>query len=63
MQLRFGATGKERITLIDYYFKQILDIMVPDVHKYMMFSAEKGCDIFSDSEKNPDDVSELYRLL
>lgn len=37
--------------------------MVPDVHKYMLFSAEKSCDIFSNPEKNPDDISELYKML
>lgn len=47
-QFRFGATGKERISLIDYYLKQICDLLIPDVHKYTLYSAEQAVDIFSD---------------
>jgi len=62
IQYRFGATGKERVQLIDYYLKQICDLMIPDVHKYMLYSAECGIDIFSD-QKPQDECSELFRAI
>jgi hypothetical protein len=29
LRLRLGATGKERINAINYFFKQILDLLIP----------------------------------
>jgi hypothetical protein len=49
------------VSLIDYYLRQICDLMIPDVHKYMLYSAEFAVDIFSqEKEENP---SELFTVI
>ena len=43
-----GATGKERISAINYNFKQIFDILIPVHMKYLLWIAAEGKDLFSE---------------
>jgi len=47
LRLRLGATGKERVNAINYYFKQIYDILIPVHMKYLLWIASEGKDLFS----------------
>lgn len=42
MRFRLGATGKERVTAVNYFFKQILDICLPTHFRYFLHTAEAG---------------------
>ena len=33
---RYGAAGSERIATTDYYMKQIIDILLAYIHKYVV---------------------------
>jgi hypothetical protein len=39
LRYRIGATGKERINTINEYFRQIVNLSLPALHRYMMWSA------------------------
>ena len=41
-----GATGKERISAINYNFKQIFDILIPVHMKYLLWVASESKDLF-----------------
>lgn len=51
-QLRFGASGKERVDVVNFMFKQILEFLVPVHMKYILSAASQGIE-----QKNT--VSEL----
>ncbi len=36
MIARYGAAGSERIATTDYYVKQIIEILLGDIHKYIV---------------------------
>ena len=48
LRSRIGATGKERINTINEYFRQIVNLSLPALHRYMMWSASEGKHLFSD---------------
>jgi hypothetical protein len=33
---RYGAAGSERIAATDYYMKQIIEMLLADIHKYIV---------------------------
>jgi polyhydroxyalkanoate synthesis regulator phasin len=39
LRYRIGAAGKERISTINEYFRQIVNLSLPALHRYMMWSA------------------------
>jgi hypothetical protein len=39
LRTRIGATGRERVNTINEYFKQIVNISFPALHRYMMWTA------------------------
>jgi hypothetical protein len=41
MRYRIGATGKERISTVNEFFKQILNICFPALDRYLMWSASE----------------------
>mmetsp|Transcript_10279 Transcript_10279/g.11687 ORF Transcript_10279/g.11687 Transcript_10279/m.11687 type:complete len:568 (-) Transcript_10279:65-1768(-) len=47
LRLRMGATGSERERAIDFFFKQIYDILLPTHMKYLLMTSSEGKDIFS----------------
>jgi len=47
LRLRLGANGKERVNAINYFFKQIIDFVVPVHMKYLLSVATQNKDIFS----------------
>lgn len=47
LRSRIGATGKERINTINEYFRQIVNLSLPALHRYMMWSASEGKHLFS----------------
>jgi len=36
---KFGASGSERVKLINYYMNEIIEDLVTDVHKYFLVSS------------------------
>lgn len=42
LRLRLGATGKERINAINYFFKQVIDLLMPVHMKYLLWVATEG---------------------
>jgi len=47
LRLRLGATGRERVNAINYFFKQVYDILIPVHMKYLLWIASEGKDLFS----------------
>ena len=50
LRYKIGATGRERINTINEYFKQIVNLSLPALHRYMMWSAAEGRHLFSEDE-------------
>lgn len=46
LRLRQGAVGRDRIKVINYYFRELSEIMIPDLHKYILKTAEEESDLF-----------------
>jgi len=42
LRLRLGATGKERVNALNFFFKQIVDILIPVHMKYLLWVACEG---------------------
>jgi len=47
LRFRLGASGKERTSAINFFFKQIIDLNVPVHMKYLLWTAAEGKDLFS----------------
>jgi len=47
LRLRLGANGKERVEAINYFFKQIIEILIPVHMKYLLWVASEGKDLFN----------------
>jgi hypothetical protein len=52
MKLKQGAFGNERIKAINYYFKQMIELIMPNAFKYLNWAALNNVDLF-----NPDSIS------
>ncbi len=50
LRLRLGATGKERISAINFFFKQIVELLIPVHMKYLLWAASEGKDLFSSKD-------------
>jgi hypothetical protein len=48
LRTRIGATGRERVNTINEYFKQIVNISFPALHRYMMWTASERKHLFSE---------------
>ena len=46
MKAKFGAAGSERIATTDYYMKEIIEILIGDIHKYLMHCALGNSGLF-----------------
>jgi hypothetical protein len=46
LRMRQGAVGKDRIIAVNYYFKELSEIMVPDLQKYIIKTASEQSDLF-----------------
>ncbi len=64
MQNRFGTSGSERVSVVNYYMNEIIEVLVSDVHKYFL-----NCSAFSQgfSSHNPpksldEDVMRILNL-
>jgi len=49
LRTRIGTTGRERVNTINEYFKQIVNISFPALHRYMMWTASERKHLFSES--------------
>jgi hypothetical protein len=47
LRYKIGAAGKERINTINEYFRQIVNLSLPALHRYMMWSATEENHLFS----------------
>ena len=47
-EVTYRATGRELIKTINEYFRQIVNLPLPALHRYMMWSASKGKHLFGD---------------
>lgn len=52
LRIRQGAVGKDRIKVVNYYFKQLAEIMLPDMHKYILKTVEEQTDLFDPGFEN-----------
>lgn len=43
---RMGATGKERVMKLNECFKQIINLSLPALHRYMLWSASEKKHLF-----------------
>lgn len=43
---RYGAAGSERIAATDYYMKQIIEMLLADIHKYIVDCAVNDSGLF-----------------
>lgn len=59
VQLRFGATGKERVNALNYLFKQVVEIFIPLHMKYILWIASEGKHMF-DVSANQDMLLQNY---
>jgi hypothetical protein len=55
LRSRIGATGRERINTINEYFRQIVNLSLPALHRYMMWSASEGRHLFSSEDQGEDE--------
>lgn len=46
LRLRQGAIGKDRIKVINYYYKELSEIMIPDLQKYILKTVTEESDLF-----------------
>lgn len=46
LRIRQGAVGKDRIKVINYYFKELSEIMITDLQKYILKTAQEETDLF-----------------
>lgn len=46
LRLRQGAVGKDRMKVINYYFKELAEIILPDLQKYIIKTVEEETDLF-----------------
>lgn len=52
---KIGATGRERVNTINEYFKQIVNISFPALHRYMMWTASERKHLFSEGAATEED--------
>jgi hypothetical protein len=52
LKLKQGSFGNERIKAINYYFKQLIELIMPNAYKYLNWAALNNVDLF-----NPDSIS------
>lgn len=55
LRYRIGATGHERINTINEYFRQIVNLSLPALHRYMMWSAAEGRHLFGSHQEEEDE--------
>jgi len=44
-----GSFGKDRIKSIDYYFKEVVEMLLPEIQKYLIKIALENSDFFETS--------------
>ena len=44
--MRQGSLGKDRIKSISYYFKEMVEMLLPEIQKYIIKSAIENTDFF-----------------
>ena len=52
LRIRQGAVGKDRIKVINYYFKELSEIMITDLQKYVLKTAQEETDLFDPNYMN-----------
>ena len=63
LRSRIGATGRERISTINEYFRQIVNLSLPALHRYMMWSAAEEKHLFSDNDEKEAEKEDWFREL
>jgi hypothetical protein len=56
LRIRQGAVGKDRIKVINYYFKELSEIMITDLQKYVLKTAKEETDLFDPNFANIETV-------
>lgn len=52
LRIRQGAVGKDRIKVINYYFKELSEIMITDLQKYILKTSQEETDLFDPNFAN-----------
>jgi hypothetical protein len=47
--LRRGSWGKDRLKAINYYFKEMIEMLLPEIQKYLVKIAIEKSDFFDDN--------------
>lgn len=61
---RYGAAGSERIATTDYYMKQIIEILLADIHKYIVECVVNDSGLFGLGEwtKMDDEICQILKV-
>lgn len=43
---KYGAAGSERVATTDYYVQEVIEILIADIHKYLVYSAMNNSGLF-----------------
>ena len=64
LKSKYGAAGSERIATTDYYVKEIIEILIGDIHKYLVACAINNTGLFGLGEwTNLDDnICQILRI-
>jgi hypothetical protein len=49
LRLRQGAFGKDRVKSINYYFKEMVEMLLPEIQKYIVKISQEKSDFFDAS--------------
>ena len=60
LSYRFAGMGKERRNTINEYFKQIINLSVPNFQRYLLQTAHKGCHIFAGESEGKKEQEEWF---
>ena len=53
LRMRQGSVGKERIKVINYYFTQVCELILPEAQKYILKTAEEADLFHEEAEQSP----------
>lgn len=49
MQFRVGGMGIERQAKIEYFMKQLINTLFLPLYRYLLYSSDKGVDVFKEN--------------
>lgn len=59
MSFRIGGAGRDRINKQNYFYKQIINLSLPPMHRYLMWAATENKHIFNLSGSESTEAEEF----